>query len=216
MLIFLTVIGIIFLALAGLAIYSANLRRPKFFKGSLKPFEKSLYGMLENELEGPAGQLIPKQLAYLKRGVRLYFPKSYSLELYNDKQNPLPDEILFERKDEFKLATLSFIVGDTKYKAEFTTYSGRVWGFTVRPSPKKILTKSLTGLDKFKCNNDPMQKLDLQITVEYYPEGETFDGILGELAKQYELAGVQKSLPQKQKELASNLVGQSSPRISLS
>ena len=87
MLTFLTVIGIIILALAGLAIYSANARRPKFFKGNLKPFEKSLFTKLGNTLEGPAGQLIPKQLAYLKRGVRLYFPKSYALELYNDKQN---------------------------------------------------------------------------------------------------------------------------------
>jgi len=201
MLTFLTVIGTIILLLTGLAFYVRNARRPKFFRGDLKPFEKSLFKELENKLGDPVGKLIPKQLAYLKRGVRLYFPKSYIIELFDDKKNPLPNDILFERKDEFKLATLSFTVGDTKYKAEFTTYSGRVWGFTVRPGAKKLLARSLTEFDKFKLNNDPTEKLDLEITIEYYPEEESFDGLLGELAKQYVLSEVRKPLPKKQKEL---------------
>ena len=201
MLTFLVIIGIIILALAGLAFYVTNARRPKFFRGNLKPFEKSLFTALENKLESPAGKLIPKQLACLKRGVRLYFPKSYAVELYDDIKNPLPDDILFERKDEFRLATLSFVVGDTKYKAEFTTYSGRIWGFTVRPGPKKLLARSITEFDKFRLNNDPMEKLDLEIVIEYYPGQEHFDGLLGEIAKQYVLSEVRKPLPQKQREL---------------
>src|SRR4051812_27860373 len=113
---FLIIIGCIILTIVGLAFYSINSRRPKFFKGDLKAFEKSLFSELQNKLPQEVGQLIPKQLDFLKRGVRLYFPKSYTLELYDDKTNPLSNDLLFNRKDEFKLATISFSHNDTKYK----------------------------------------------------------------------------------------------------
>lgn len=201
MLTLLTIIGIIIFSFVGLALYAINSRRPKFFRGNLKSLEKRLFKELENRLGSPAGQLIPKQLVYLKRGVRLYFQKSYTLELYEAKKNPLPNDILFERKDEFKLATLSFTVAETKYKAEFTTYSGRIWGITVRPNPKRLLISSIKEFDKFKLNNEPMEKIDQEIAVEYYPVGENFAGLLGKLANEHVLSEVRKPLPQKQKEL---------------
>jgi hypothetical protein len=198
---FLIITGVLILGIVGLAFYLPYHNRPKFFRGSLKPFEKSLFSELENKLGSPAGQLISKQLACLKRGVRLYFAKSYTLELYEEKNDPIPDIILFERKDEFQLATLSFTVGETKYQAEFTTYSGRVWGMKVRPNPKKLFSRTLTKFDRFKLNNDPMEQLGLGINVEYYPEGAHFEGLLGEFSKKYVLSEVQKPLPKKQKEL---------------
>jgi len=189
------------LTIIGLAFYSMNSRRPKYFKGDLNAFEKSLLNELQNKLPTDVGQLIPKQLDFLKRGVRLYFPESYTLELYSDKTNPLPNELLFNRKDEFKLATISFAHNDTKYKADFQTYSGRIWGMTVRPSPKKILGTKIKTFDKFKLSNDPTEKLDFEIVTEYFADDETFTGILQDLKQKYGLTHIKKPLPSKQREL---------------
>ena len=198
---FLIIIGCIILTIVGLAFYSINSRRPKFFKGDLKAFEKSLFSELQNKLPQEVGQLIPKQLDFLKRGVRLYFPKSYTLELYDDKTNPLPNDLLFNRKDEFKLATISFSHNDTKYKADFQTYSGRVWGMTVRPSPRKILGTKIKIIDKFKLNNDPTEKLDFEIVTEYFADNEFLNGTLQDLKQKYGLTQIKKPLPDKQREL---------------
>jgi hypothetical protein len=198
---FLIIIGCFILTIVGLAFYSINSRRPKLFKGDLKAFEKSLFTELQNKLPQEVGQLIPKQLDFLKRGVRLYFPKSYTLELYEDKTNPLLNELLFNRKDEFKLATISFSHDDTKYKADFQTYSGRVWGMTVRPSPRRILGTKITTFDKFRLTNDPTEKLDFKIVTEYFADNEIFNGTLQDLNQKYGLTQIKKPLPDKQREL---------------
>ena len=198
---FLIILGCVILTIVGLAFYSINSRRPKFFKGDLKVFEKSLFTELQNKLPQEVGQLIPRQLDFLKRGVRLYFPKSYTLELYDDKTNPLSNELLFNRKDEFKLATISFSHNDTKYKADFQTYSGRVWGMTVRPSPRKILGTKIKTFEKFKLNNDPTEKLDFEIVTEYFADNEIFNGTLQDLKQKYGLTQIKKPLPDKQREL---------------
>jgi len=198
---FLIIIGCVILTIVGLAFYSIHSRRPKFFRGNLKAFEKSLFTELENKLPQQVGQLIPKQLDFLKRGVRLYFPKSYTLELYDDKTNPLSDELLFNRKDEFNLATISFSHNNTKYKADFQTYSGRVWGMTVRPSPRKILGTKIKIFEKFKLSNDPTEKLDFEIVTEYYAENEIINGSLRDLIQKYGLTQIKKPLPHKQQEL---------------
>ena len=198
---FLVILGLIILIIVGLAFYSINSRRPKFFRGDLKALEKSLFEELEKKLPQQVGQLIPKQLDFLKRGVRLYFPRSYTLELYNDKTNPLSDELLFNRKDEFKLATISFAHNAIKYKADFQTYSGRVWGMTVRPSPRKILGTKIKTFGKFKLSNDPTEKLDFEIVTEYYADNDIFNGALQELKQKYRLTQIKKPLPDKQRQL---------------
>lgn len=198
---FLIIIGCIILTIVGLAIYLINSRRPKFFRGDLKPFEKSLYKELEDQLPPSIAQLIPQQLNYLKRGVRLYFDKSYTLELYEDKTNPLPENILFNRKDEFKLSTLSFSHNDTKYKAEFKTASGMLYGLTVRPSPKKISRATIKKFDKFTLNNDPAEKLDLEIVTEFCNDSDDLNGLISDLRKTHSLSNIKKPLPEKQRQL---------------
>lgn len=201
MMTFLIILAFIILTIVGIAFYSINSRRPKFFTGNLKAFEKSLFKELENKLPPKVGQIIPKQLDFLKRGVRLYFPKSYTLELYEDKSNPLSDELLFNRKDEFKLAIISFTHNDIKYKADFQTYSGRVWGMRVRPSPKNILGTTINIFDKFKLSNDPTEKLDFEIMTEFYADNEIFNGTLQDLKQKYSLTKIKKPLPDKQRKL---------------
>lgn len=201
MITFLIITGCFILTIVGLGFYLVYSRRPKFFKGDLKPFEKSLFSELESKLPQEVRQLIPKQLAFLRRGLRLYFPKSYTLELYAGSKNPLPQELLFNRKDEFRLATISFTHNNIKYKAEFQTYSGRIWGMTVRPSPKKILGTKIKTFDKFNLSNDPSEKLDLEIVVEYFDDTYVLNGALQELNQKHSINHIQKPLPEKQRQL---------------
>jgi hypothetical protein len=198
---FLIILSAIILALIALAWYSSYKRRPKFFKGGLKPLEKALYTELQNHLPVTITPLIPSQLSHLKRGVRLYFPGSYTLELYENKDNPIDENSLFERKDNFKLATISFTSGTTKYKAEFQTYSGRIWGLIVRPNPKNILGINKIHVEKFKLNNDPSEKLNLEIIPEFYDPTDIFEGIVAVLKSKYNLKDIQKPLPENQQHL---------------
>lgn len=196
----LTIIGIIVLILI-LGVYLINSRRPKFFTGDLKPLEKTLFAELKKNLDNSTSTLITNQLQKLKRGVRLYFEKSYNLELYDDKKSAIETENLFNRKDEFKLATLTFTLNATKYTAEFNTYSGRVWGITVRPNPKAILSSTSITVDKFKLNNDPTEKLNLAVKTEYYSPNAVFKGALQELQAKHPLTKVSKPLSDNQKSL---------------
>jgi hypothetical protein len=198
---FLIILGSLVLIIFLFLVYRNYADRPKSFKGTLKPLEKSLFQELEHRLPGKTGALIPQQLTYLKRGVRLYFPKSFNLELYEVDSNPLPDELLFERKDEFKLAILSFTHGMTKYKAEFNAYNGRICGITVRPATKNIRGVIIRSFDKFTLANDPMEKLDLHVVTEYYEAEDSFQGLLHDLSQKYSLSHVTKPLPEKQRKL---------------
>jgi hypothetical protein len=200
----LTILGSIILILVALAFYSINSRRPKFFRGELNPFEKSLYKALENKI-GAAGQLIPLQLNYLNRGVRLYFEKSYTLELYQNKENLLPKDILFNRKDEFKLSTLGFSHNKTKYTATFKTNSGMLYALTVKPNPKRIFGKEIHSFEKFTIHNDPTEKLDLEVDTEYFTASDKITGILEELMSKYKIINIQKPLPEKQQQLFTKL-----------
>lgn len=110
-------------------------------------------------------------------------------------------EILFPRKDPFKLAVLSFAFGGEKYTAEFKTYNGYIVEIIVRPSCKKILWTSKPEITKFRLANDPMEKLDLEVIPEYYDPPEKFTGLLGEIQAKYDLQKVLKPLPDEQRQL---------------
>jgi hypothetical protein len=172
-------------------------RSPK----SLKPLEKRLFEQLARQLSGPVGEIVSKQMTVLQRGERLRFSKSYLLHIVAEKKNALPDDLLFTRRDEFKLATIWFTVAETKYKAEFTAYAGRIWDLKIWPKPSGALRRAITSIDRFKVNNDPMEELDLEVKVEFYQQEETLNGLLGNLEKQYTLTEVRKAIPDPQRKL---------------
>src|SRR5687768_4086606 len=103
MITFLIIVGVIVVSLIGFGFYSIQSRRPKFFSGDLKPLEKRLYDEFKTGLSPDAQKLLTAQLSTPKRGCRLYFEKSYSLELYSDNK-----DFLFPRKDNSKLGSLTF------------------------------------------------------------------------------------------------------------
>src|SRR5690349_11961435 len=126
MITFLIIVGIIAFLVVGLGFYSIQSRRPKFFSGDLKPLENKLLEEFKNALSPDAQKLLAAQLSRPKSGVRLYFEKSYSLELYDSHK-----DFLFPRKDSSKLGTLTFTRKGEKYTATFPTYLGRISGIDV-------------------------------------------------------------------------------------
>lgn len=97
--------GIIIIRAVLLYIPSVHLQREMSPK-RLKPLEKCLFEQLARQLSEPVGEIISKQMTVLQRGVRLRFSKSYLIHLFAEKKNALPDDLLFARRDEFKLATM--------------------------------------------------------------------------------------------------------------
>lgn len=197
MITFFIITGTIIVAIIGFGLYRIQSQRPKFFKGNLKPLEKRLFEELKKDLSAPAQQLLAEQLANLKRGCRLYFEKSYSLELYEDTKK----EYLFPRKDDSKLGTITFQHNGQKYTATFPTYHGRIWGIQVRPSPKQFLNTSTIEVIKRKILNDPMEGIDLIVTPEYFTESENLPQLLKELKNDFEITKIKKALPENKRVL---------------
>jgi len=192
----LIIVGVLIVSVIGLGFYSIQSRRPKFFSGDLKPLEKRLFEEFKNGLSPEAQKLLTAQLLRPKRGCRLYFEKSYSLELYDDSK-----DFAFPRKDGSKIGTVSFKFEDEKYTATFPTYMGRVSGIDVRPSPRKFLGIGSIDIVKVKITNDPMEKIDLTVTPEYYTETEELPSLLHELNQEFKIKNIRKALPEKQSDL---------------
>jgi hypothetical protein len=196
MITFLIIVGVLIVSVVGLGLYSIQSRRPKFFSGDLKSLEKKLFEEFKNGLSLEAQKLLTVQLSRPKKGVRLYFDKSYSLELYDDNK-----DFAFPRKDGSKIGTVTFKFKDEKYTATFPTYIGRVSGIDVRPSPKKFLNKDNIEVIKVKITNDPMEKIDLTVIPEYYSETDELPDLLKKLSQEFRIRNIRKALPEKQREL---------------
>jgi len=164
MLIFLAILGGIFLlfvlAVVVGRLYEKYTLGPRSFKGGLKPLEIALFKELETRLTNGGGEVVSHQARNINRGKRSYFHKRYLLELYG---NSSYIELLFTRKDSFKLATLSFVFASEKYNVEFKAYDGSIVEMTVKPSCKKILWTNKPVITKFRLANDPMEALDLKV-----------------------------------------------------
>ena len=191
------IIGLIFLGL----VYAAYQRRPKFFKNGLKPLEKKLLEELANHLPAEIASLVSQQIPFFKRGCRSYFPKSYVFEITDEENNRIPPDGLFKRKDEFKLATLTFSHGASHFRAEFSTYNGKVRDVIVRPSVSYMLQATNIKPNKFKLVNDPSEHLDIAVQVEFFEPATKFTGALGEIGEFLDLKDVRKPLPEEQQQL---------------
>lgn len=194
----LIILGVTVAIVIWLGFVAVNRRRPKFFRGRLKPLEKSLYQELARKLPPAAAKRMTEQLSYLRRGVRCYYPKSYTLELFDDAERPLPKEVRFERADAYTVATVHFTMGQIKYKAEMAAAQGRVSGITVRPNPKAILFTSMKEPDRFRLNNDSMEKGEIETSTDYFPPDSPFDGRLGALAAEHVVREVRRPLAEEQ------------------
>lgn len=173
------IIGLIFLALY----IAAYRRRPKFNNKGFTDLEKrlliELYELFDSEIQTK----LKAQIKYFepKRKWRQYWEKSMSVELYGDNKNPLSDSFRYIRKDQSKLATIRFKSNNEKFYIEFDNYDGRIWGWKIRPNPKKIMKTSVVKVTSKKINTDPNSFAQPSFKKRRIKSHPKFDGLLGDL-----------------------------------
>jgi hypothetical protein len=175
------IIGLIFLGL----FIAANKRRPKFNNKGFTLLEKNLLKELFDLFESDVSNKLKKHVEYFepKRKWRQYWEKSMSIELYGDNENPLSDELRYNRKDESKLATIRFKVNNEKYSVEFDNYDGRLWGWKIRPNPKWIMKVDSFQVTSKKINTDPNSFAQPSFNKEKRKEVPTLIGWLSKLTE---------------------------------
>ena len=179
----LIILGIIVGIIVLFAIISINKRRPKFNKKGFSLLEKTLLSELYEMFDSEIQTKLKTQIEYLepKRKWRQYWEKSMSMELYGNNDNPISDNLKYNRKDESKLATIRFKVNDEKYHIEFDNYDGRIWGWKIRPNPKSIMKATIIDVTSKKINNAPNSFAQSTFKKEKLKLIPKFNGLIGEL-----------------------------------
>lgn len=167
----------------GLAFILIQIRRPKFNNKGYTKLEKRLLDIFTSMFDPNLADKIKMQIEYFenKRKWRKYWEKSMSIELYGDKKM-LPN-LKYPRRDESKIATIRFKVNEEKYSIEFNSYDGRIWGWKIRPNPKRIQKTDNIEVISKKINNDPNEKVVISIEKTEFKTIPNFDGVIGEVAK---------------------------------
>lgn len=173
------IIGLIFIAL----VIASNRRRPKFNNKGFTDLEKKLLSELYEMFDSEIQTKLKTQIEYFEpiRKWRQYWEKGMSMELYGNNENPISDNLRYNRKDESKLATIRFKVNDEKYHIEFDNYDGRIWGWKIRPNPKSIMKETTINVISKKIYNDPNSFAQDAFKKERIKSISIFDGLLGEL-----------------------------------
>jgi len=167
----------------GLAFILIQIRRPKFNNKGYTILEKRLLSILASMFDPDLADKIKKQIEYFenKRKWRKYWEKSLSVELYGDKK--MSSSLKYPRQDESKIATIRFKVNEEKYSIEFNSYDGRIWGWKIRPNPKRIQKIGNIEVTSKKINNDPNEKVVITIEKTEFKTMPNFGGVIGEIAK---------------------------------
>lgn len=167
----------------GLAFILIQIRRPKFNNKGYTKLEKRLLDIFTSMFDPNLADKIKMQIEYFenKRKWRKYWEKSMSIELYGDKK--MSPNLKYPRQDESKIATIRFKVNEEKYSIEFNSYDGRIWGWKIRPNPKRIQKIDNIKVISKKINNDPNEKVVISIEKTEFKTIPNFDGVIGEVAK---------------------------------
>lgn len=176
----LVITALVILAVLYIASYR---RRPKFNNKGFTDLENilliELYGLFDSETQ----KKLKAQIKHFEPigKWRQYWKKSMSIELYGDNENSLSDSFKYKRKDESKLATIRFKANDEKFYIEFENYDGRIWGWKIRPNPKKIMKTTSIEITSKKINNDPNTFAQNTFKKKKFKSIPKFEGLLGEL-----------------------------------
>lgn len=160
-----------------------QIRRPKFSNKGYTILEKKLFEILTSMFVPDLADKIKKQIEYFekKRKWRKYWKKSMSIELYGDKK--MPPNLKFQNCEENKIATIRFKINDEKYSVDFNSYDGRIWGWKIRPNPKRIEKLDNIEIISKKVYNDPNENVVNNIEKTEFKTIPNFGGVIGEIAK---------------------------------
>ncbi|WP_281235157.1 hypothetical protein [Flavobacterium gelatinilyticum] len=179
----LCIITVLVILYFGLAFILIQIRRPKFNNKGYTKLEKKLLDIFTSMFDPDLAEKIKKQIEYFenKRKWRQYWEKSMSIELYGDKK--MSPDLKYSRQDESKIATIKFKVNEEQYSIVFDSYDGRIWGWKIRPNPKRIQKTDNIEIISKKINNDPNEKVVISIEKTKFKTIPNFDGVIGEIVK---------------------------------
>ncbi|GEM_PF-3595884 len=119
-------------------IWGKKIREPKL--DDLSILENNIIDCLIANLPDVKAWKIKQQLSYLKLIKRIEYKNTKATELYPRKFGTIPEEVLFQRKDEVKLARISFSIGSEKYISEIHMVLGQLFDLTIKPLPRKNIS----------------------------------------------------------------------------
>lgn len=170
-------------------------RVPKTTKRRFTILENKLLEIFVTLFDPELSEKFKAQIAFFenKRKYRQYWKKSMSMELYGDKT--FPEELKYARHDESVIATIRFKVNGEQYKIEFSNLNGRLWGWLIRPNPRKIQKCNELIVTSKKVNNDPNEKVkDLFEKIQYNPLPQ-FKGAIKEIEQIHPIKKAYQPMP---------------------
>jgi len=88
-----------------------------------------------NELNETEKEKLRGQLKFLTHKKRIKYPKSFVSEFYPEKHVEIPQENLFSRTEEFKLASLKVKSDKTDYNCQSFMVLGSLFDISIKPIP---------------------------------------------------------------------------------
>jgi hypothetical protein len=127
-------------------------RLPKIKPDILTPMEKKIIHIVAENVEEYDGARLIKQIDFLPKIRRIKYKNDRATELYPQNMDSIPNEFLFNKKDEFVIAKMSFKHDRKLFTSKITMVLGSIFEIQIKPIPQ---------------NNDDMIKGDfLALKVE--------------------------------------------------
>src|SRR5262245_33800993 len=132
---------------------------PDTINDNLSPFEFYLIKELANSLKDDYGKKLIEQLSYLKKIRSITYKSDCAIELYPEKLDSIPENIRFNKRDDFKLATMKIEFGVKQYTIKFYMVLGEF--FEMRISP-------IFNTKKVTLNEERLKIIQIKLDESYY------------------------------------------------
>lgn len=113
--------------------------------------EDFILACLIESLSKDDGYKLKSQLSFLPLIKRIQYPKDVATEFYPEKFDAIPTEILFDKKEEFCIADISFQIIKSKYKCQVFFVLGALFEIRIKPSPPINDEMDVTEIENVQC-----------------------------------------------------------------
>lgn len=115
--------------------FKRRIRSPK--KDKLTKLEKSILDNLISSLPENESKKLNDQIKRLVLIRRIKYKNDTVTEFFPEEYGSIPKEFLFNRTEEFRLASIKFYSNGQKHTCEIFMVSGRIFDLKIKPIPSK-------------------------------------------------------------------------------
>jgi len=127
--------------------------RKKVPKPKVQPLleiEKKIIDSACSGLDVKNAEKLKGQLPYFKFLNRISVPSAIDVELYPETLSSIPGDLLFERRDEFLMATVKFRNNGILYTTRMITVLGGLFYLRTKPNYLNTLNGELNNFESIK------------------------------------------------------------------